>query len=233
MNAGSRVGEPAGRYELSLLYRPFGQYAYLCFMPRTKISREQLLEVAWSLIHRNGYRATSIAAVSAEAGIGKAGVLHHFGSKEAMMQAVIVWARRKFNEYVLSAFAKTGVNEAGEPWTIERRLSEALRRQFRLARRENAGCFFANSILEVGVETGFSESLNGFVEDWLAALGAMLAERFPAAEAHERAYRYFTDYQGSVMLFKVSGDIEHLKRFKERAVAMLAQPIVLTPTQAS
>lgn len=196
-------------------------------MPRTKVSREELLALSWDLIHRRGYRATSLAAVSAAAGIGKAGVLHHFGSKENLMREVIAWARAQFSAYVLSVFAKTGHDAAGAPWTLEHRLGEAIRRQFRLVRRENAGCFFANTILEVGDEAGFADELRGFVDDWLAALTAMLAERFPRPEAAERAYRYFTDYQGSVMLFKVSGERQHLDRFRERAVASLQRDITV------
>ena len=200
-------------------------------MPRTKITREQLLAAAWELIHAKGYRATSIADVSAVAGIGKAGVLHHFGSKENLMLEVIAWARAQFRGYVLAVFAKTGYDDTGAPWTLERRLDEAMRRQFRLVRRDNAGCFFANSILELGAEERFGESLNGFVVDWLNCLEEMLAERFARAEAAERAYRYFTDYQGTVMLFKVSGDRAHLDRFRARALASLGQAIAM-PTQS-
>ena len=196
-------------------------------MPRTKITKAQLLATAWDLIHLRGYRATSIADVSAAAGIGKAGVLHHFGSKANMMAEVVDWARQQFRGYVLSVFAKAGTAADGQPWTVEARLGEAIRRQFRLVRRENAGCFFANSILETGASGEFAEGLNGFVEDWLAALTAMLSERFDAPEAQERAYRYFTDYQGSVMLFKVSGDRSHLDRFRVRAIAQLSEPISL------
>ena len=196
-------------------------------MPRTKITKAQLLATAWDLIHRRGYRATSIADVSAAAGIGKAGVLHHFGSKANMMAEVVDWARQQFRGYVLSVFAKAGTAADGQPCTVEARLGEAIRRQFRLVRRENAGCFFANCILETGASGEFAEGLNGFVEDWLAALTAMLSERFDTPEAQERAYRYFTDYQGSVMLFKVSGDRRHLDRFRARAVAQLSEPISL------
>lgn len=196
-------------------------------MPKVKITKEELLAHIWELVHRNGYKATSIANVSAVAGIGKAGVLHHFGSKENMMIEVIKWARINFQGYVLSAFAKTGEDSTGTPWTVESRFAEALRRQYRLVRRENAGCFFANSMLEIGTDPAFSTKLEGFFTDWTAAVEASLTERFSAEEAKERTYRLWTDYQGSVMLFKTTGDRTHLDRYRDRSVASFAHPIFL------
>ncbi len=194
-------------------------------MPKIKITKEELLALTWDLVHQNGYQATSIAKVSAAAGIGKAGVLHHFGTKENMMYEVIQWARVKFREYVLSAFAKTGNDHNGNPWTVETRFAEAFRRQVRLVRRENAGCFFANSMLEVGTDPAFSKELEGFFIDWTGAVERLLSERFVLAEAKERTYRLWTDYQGSVMLFKTTGDRAHLDRYRERSVASFSHPI--------
>lgn len=194
-------------------------------MPKVKVTKEELLAHVWDLVHRNGYKATSIASVSAVAGIGKAGVLHHFSSKENMMIEVIQWARVNFRAYVLSAFAKTGNDPNGNAWTLETRFAEALRRQFRLVRRENAGCFFANSMLEVGTDPAFSHQLEGFFADWTDATEVCLRERFRPEEAKERTYRLWTDYQGSVMLFKTTGDRSHLDRYRDRSIASFGHPI--------
>ena len=202
-------------------------------MPKIKITKEELLAHIWDLVHRNGYQATSIAKVSAAAGIGKAGVLHHFGSKENMMIEVIQWARVNFKGYVLSAFAKTGIDKAGNPWTLESRFAEAFRRQVRLVRRENAGCFFANSMLEVGTDPAFSKDLEGFFTDWTGAVETLLQERFSIAESKERTYRLWTDYQGSVMIFKTTGDKSHLDRYRDRSLASFAHPIYSIPKSLS
>lgn len=200
-------------------------------MPSTKITRDALLEQAWSLIHERGYAATSIADVARAAGLGKAGVLHHFGSKAGMMRAVVAWARERFTAYVLAVFDKTGVRDDGTPWTLEARFAEAYRRQFRLVRREAAGCFFGNGILEAAEGGAFSPELQGFVDDFLAATTRALAERFDADEAAERAYRLFADYQGAVLLYKASGERAHLDRFRDRALASLTAPLVGYPRE--
>ena len=59
--------------------------------PRTgsEDKRERILREAFSLFARLGYTGTSLADVAREAEISKAGLLHHFGSKEALFSAVL------------------------------------------------------------------------------------------------------------------------------------------------
>ena len=51
--------------------------------------RAQLVETATALIARNGYRAFSIAALASATGLTRPGVLHHVGSKEALLLDVL------------------------------------------------------------------------------------------------------------------------------------------------
>lgn len=194
-------------------------------MPRTKVDPQELHVRLWAALHRDGFHASSLSSLSAAAGIGKAGLLHHFGSKEGLVRAVIEWAREQFRAYVLAAFAKTGLRPNGTSWTLEARLAEGLRRQFRLVRRDAGGCFFGNAILELGGESPYGEGLRGFLDDWLAAATELLAERYDRAEAAERAYRLFADYQGTVIYYRATGDRSHLDRFAARALASLDLPL--------
>jgi AcrR family transcriptional regulator len=51
--------------------------------------RRQILDVALALFAERGYRSTSLAAIARAVGLTEAGVLHHFGSKEALVLAVL------------------------------------------------------------------------------------------------------------------------------------------------
>lgn len=51
--------------------------------------RKAIVEAATELFSAHGYRGTGIAAIAARAGITASGVLHHFGSKEAVLRAVV------------------------------------------------------------------------------------------------------------------------------------------------
>lgn len=64
--------------------------------PRTKTSsskgletRERIIDVAVRFIARNGARGTSLGDIAAEAGVSQAGLLYHFGSKDALLNAVL------------------------------------------------------------------------------------------------------------------------------------------------
>lgn len=57
--------------------------------PPTSAKREHLLDTAWDLFCRNGYRAVGIDVVLAEAGVAKMTLYNHFDSKEALIAAAM------------------------------------------------------------------------------------------------------------------------------------------------
>ncbi|MGH2988232.1 MAG: TetR/AcrR family transcriptional regulator, partial [Solirubrobacterales bacterium] len=56
---------------------------------RGEARREAILDAAVKLFARNGFRGTGILGLAEEVGITHAGVLHHFGSKERLLLAVV------------------------------------------------------------------------------------------------------------------------------------------------
>lgn len=190
-------------------------------MPKLKTTPEAILRSAWAVFHRHGYHHTSLQQLADAAGLGKAGILHHFGSKAGVMRAVIAYAIDWYRRKVLSIIA--------EEDSVENRLAAFIRKHFELCQlNEGSGCFFANSILETGVDGQFSAELREFHEAWLTAIQRLFSERFSVEEANERAYRLFADYQGSVLLFKLYRDPIHLERLIERSLQNLQVSIKIT-----
>jgi AcrR family transcriptional regulator len=56
---------------------------------RGKVSRARIIDIAAELFARRGYRGTGLAAIAEEAGITPSGILHHFGSKDALLMEVL------------------------------------------------------------------------------------------------------------------------------------------------
>ncbi|WP_238009860.1 TetR/AcrR family transcriptional regulator [Dactylosporangium sp. AC04546] len=52
-------------------------------------TRDRIIDVAVRFIARNGARGTSLADIAAEAGVSQTGLLYHFRSKEALLNAVM------------------------------------------------------------------------------------------------------------------------------------------------
>lgn len=56
---------------------------------RTAAKRQSILEAALRVFGTRGYNNAALAEIAAEAGMTHAGVLHHFGSKERLLVAVL------------------------------------------------------------------------------------------------------------------------------------------------
>lgn len=62
---------------------------YATLLAKGEDRRQRILEVAERLLARNGWRNTSLAQIAREAGVTSAGLLHHFDSKEQLLNAVL------------------------------------------------------------------------------------------------------------------------------------------------
>ena len=112
---------------------------------------------------------------------------------------------------------------AHEDLPPEQRLEKLLRRQNRLAKYDRRGCFFANTALETGREGLFNEQIKTTYDEWQRAVAHILTAVLPPAEAAEIAYRLLLEYEGSVTMYKLTGDEQHLERFVSRAVALFGK----------
>lgn len=63
--------------------RPRGSYA------KTEGRRQEILTAAFEVFSTSGYRAGSIQDIADKIGLTKTGLLHHFPSKEALLEAVL------------------------------------------------------------------------------------------------------------------------------------------------
>ena len=62
---------------------------YATLFAKGEDRRQRILAVAERLLARNGWRSTSLAQIAKEAGVTPAGLLHHFESKEQLLNAVL------------------------------------------------------------------------------------------------------------------------------------------------
>jgi AcrR family transcriptional regulator len=62
---------------------------YASLFAKGEDRRQRILTVAERLLARNGWRTTSLAQIAKEAGVTPAGLLHHFESKEQLLNAVL------------------------------------------------------------------------------------------------------------------------------------------------
>jgi AcrR family transcriptional regulator len=90
-------------------------------------TKERILDTAERLFARDGFEATSLRAITAEAQVNLAAVNYHFQSKEALVQAVIGRRMSPVNEKRLALLDTYEAEAAGAPVPIEKIMDAFLR----------------------------------------------------------------------------------------------------------
>src|SRR5215471_5926289 len=162
--------------------------------PETKAStKEKILDAAEKLFGMNGFDATSLRDITAEAQVNLAAVNYHFQSKEALMESVISRRIQPVNRRRLEL-----LDSAGENPTVEQVI----------------GAFLAPVFLETNL--GSVPSLIGRV---LADPGQFLKKLFPEefapltrrfAEAFGRALPDLTPREVAWRMHFMSGSMSHI-----------------------
>ena len=194
-------------------------------MPVKKIDKQDILHRCWEVINREGYHAASIAALAEASGLGKPGLLHHFGSKEQLMQEVIAYACDQVRAYVLAV--------AQEDLPPEQQLEKLLRRQNRLAKHERRGCFFANTALETGRDEVFNSLIVQIFKEWQSTVAGIFSKVISTEEAQSLAYRLQLEHEGAIIMYKLSGDETHLEDFVRRTVDAFTTKLKQLPQDVS
>ncbi|MBK1883578.1 TetR/AcrR family transcriptional regulator [Luteolibacter pohnpeiensis] len=108
--------------------------------------REQLLDTAWSLFCRNGYRAVGIDTVLAEAGVAKMTLYKHFASKEDLIAS----AMEKNSSLVLASLEQ--VIEAAGPDPDQRLMAVFDWLAGWFSQKDFSGCAFLKAVGEYNGE---------------------------------------------------------------------------------
>lgn len=82
-------------------------------------TKQKILDTAERLFSENGFDATSLRRITAEAGVNLAAVNYHFHSKEALIDAVIGRRVAPINQERLSMLAEAQERAAGQAPSLE------------------------------------------------------------------------------------------------------------------
>jgi AcrR family transcriptional regulator len=103
--------------------KPRGEYA------KSAATRTAILDAALEVFAESGYRSGSLREVAARVGMSEAGLLHHFRSKSALLQAVLDHRDERSRSYVdvtqpdgadtLRGLVALAAHNAGTPGVVE------------------------------------------------------------------------------------------------------------------
>ena len=145
--------------------------------------REHLLETAWTLFCRNGYRAVGIDTVLAEAGVAKMTLYKHFASKEDLIAA----AMEKKGAAILAGL--DGVVAAAGKNPVRRLLAVFDWLAGWFATDDFSGCAFLKAVGEYGDEADkprqAAAAFKQAMQDRIEALCSEAGAKSPAVLARQ------------------------------------------------
>lgn len=167
--------------------------------------KSEILETGAELVHRAGFAATSVADITAAAGVPKGSFYNHFDSKDAFGNAVL----DRYFEDVRAALEQT-LHATGAPALT--RIHNYFQRLKAYVAEENfaRGCLIGNISAEVSaVSDATRRQLEALIREWTASLARCIADgqhdgsirRGPAAEA--LAVLLLDAWQGALLRAKV------------------------------
>src|ERR1035438_2335748 len=118
-------------------------------------TKDKILNAAERLIGEQGYAATSLRQIIAEAGVNLAAVHYHFGSKEDLLNAVVVRKAAPVNEARLARVDHVEAEAGSGTLDVEKVLESFLVPTAEMARRSPGfvrlmGQMLAEGMMQIG-----------------------------------------------------------------------------------
>ncbi|MGD0359349.1 MAG: TetR/AcrR family transcriptional regulator [Bryobacteraceae bacterium] len=102
-------------------------------------TKERILDTAERLFATQGYAATSLRGIIAEAGVNLAAVHYHFHSKEALLEAVILRRSVPANQERLALLDRFEQEAAGNPPSLEKVIEAFVAPTLSMSRNPESG----------------------------------------------------------------------------------------------
>ncbi len=183
-------------------------------MPRLA-SKDLLVDRAIELFRAKGYSATSIGDIVAACGITKGSLYYHFASKEDLALAAMDKVHAYFTDRIFSL-----VLAAEEPGAAELKAFNRAVEAFFLSHPD--GCLLANLSLEMGRGfEPFRDRIRLFFADWQACYAKVYARDYAPVLAAELAADAVAIVHGCIMMHRIGGGIEPLRRQHNKLAGML------------
>lgn len=161
---------------------------------RTTEKRQLIIETAYRLFRDNGYHATGIDRIIAEADVAKMTMYRHFPTKDELIVEVLNYRARRFDAQ-LDQLAQAAMAPAAKIATI----IDWYGRWF--GRPDFHGCLFAHALAEFGeADHPVFEAITAQKAGFQRRLGLILAESLAEDRADSIATALFMLFEGATLL---------------------------------
>ncbi len=175
-------------------------------MQKGEETKERIKNASLGLLHRRGYKSTSINDILDSSGIKKGTFYFHYESKEKLVVEVLDKALVKYDDQIKSKVK----HQAASEQIID--MIEAIK-AYHIDDGTSKGCIFGNMALEIGHnDSNVSEFVAGVFNKWENRFEKLLFEAVNNSEMKlKESAQIFSRVilgliQGGLMQSKISGD---------------------------
>lgn len=177
--------------------------------------RDQLIDTALEMFYRQGFNATGIDKILAEARVAKMTLYKHFRSKDELIEAALKRRDERFRDW-LSGYVEKHTATPREQLLA---LFDAYRKWF--SRAEFRGCMFLNASAEFA---GIDQTICGVAATHMQLTHAYIRGLAAGAGAHhpdQLADELTLLLEGAVGCAQISSDPTWAERAKRAAVVLI------------
>ncbi|MCX7303635.1 MAG: TetR/AcrR family transcriptional regulator [Hyphomicrobiales bacterium] len=188
-------------------------------MPNNAIAgrkRQHIIETAYRLFRRDGFHATGIDRIIAEADVAKMTMYRHFPGKDGLIVEVLDWRARHFHEQLdrLAEAAATPERKIGTIFDWHQRWFDSA---------DFHGCLFQHALAEFGdpvhpVFAAVSRQKTGLRE----RIGAILSVSLTKDRADSAAAALFMLIEGATLMAQMGQGKAAMAAARKAAASMLA-----------
>lgn len=195
------------------------------------MTRRRILESAERLVIDNGYAATSLDQVIAEAKTSKGAFFHHFDSKLDLGRALVEGYAAADRAHLEWALQETeGIDDPAERLIALLRLFEDGGDDLMAAQ---SSCLYVAVLTERQlVDAGAAAEIDAAVVAWREAIAALLRDAFRHRGVNEAAWdmaavadHVFTTFEGAFLLCRATGESRHM-RAQLRVLRQLVEAVL-------
>ncbi|QPC91864.1 TetR/AcrR family transcriptional regulator [Mesorhizobium sp. INR15] len=190
-------------------------------IPASSEKRQHIVQTAYALFKRDGFHATGIDRIIAEADIAKMTMYRHFPSKEGLIAEVLGWRAQRF-EHQLDQLALLETTPQQKIMTIFDWYGGWFQSP------DFHGCLFAHALAEYGdpghpVFKAVAEQKNGLQR----RMCRLLEEVMPGDRAEAVASALLMLIEGASLLAQIGQADTAFENARQAACGLLGQPVAM------
>ncbi|NNA01106.1 TetR/AcrR family transcriptional regulator [Pseudomonas lundensis] len=186
-------------------------------MRPAKISQQDLMTRCAAVFKGAGYHGTSMGDLAQACGLTKASFYHHYRSKDVLLEQILIHT----HESLRVTMFKVAFDDSLTPVDRLQLIGVKTRKLFSSG---SIGCLMGVIAIDVAYSLPhLLVPIRLFMEEWALALAHIFIERFSPEEALAKARRAVADYEGAMLMARVSGELGPIDAVTDSAIAHFKQ----------